>query len=189
MRAIADFRGDSAAASLKQVKTWTDDKFRSLFPRRFRRGLIEARLSRHGAAHPWQFPRRFRRGLIEATYSRRCIVGISSDFRGDSAAASLKQGTAPMHQRRCRHFRGDSAAASLKPGSPYNYLNDLPDFRGDSAAASLKLTYDRRLQRRQWIFPRRFRRGLIEAYSLRASYSFRYSYFRGDSAAASLKPP
>jgi len=35
-------------------------------------------------------------------------------------------------------FRGDSAAASLKPGEIGVIQADVADFRGDSAAASLK---------------------------------------------------
>jgi len=117
----------------------------------------------------------------------------------------------PRLPRRQTDFRGDSAAASLKRQHDHDQTAAGWHFRGDSAAASLKLTYDRQLQRRYWNFrgdsaaaslkhpvagvyadpagefPRRFRRGLIEAL-VRWHQSRRCGrYFRGDSAAASLK--
>ena len=61
----------------------------SRFPRRYRRGLIEAdgALVQH-ILHV-RFPRRYRRGLIEARHTvGRLAARIG--FRGDIAAASLK---------------------------------------------------------------------------------------------------
>jgi len=68
------------------------------------------------------------------------ILRSDGHFRGDSAAASLKQGVLVCNDQQCGHFRGDSAAASLKPIS-VDKLHDVDSsyFRGDSAAASLKL--------------------------------------------------
>jgi len=86
-----------------------------------------------------RFPRRFRRGLIEAPHWRRTCPMPACDFRGDSAAASLKQ----LSNRRQPSMGGD--------------------FRGDSAAASLKRGCHPVHLRRSHRFPRRFRRGLIEA--------------------------
>jgi len=88
-----------------------------IFPRRFRRGLIEA--DELGGAideSGYGFPRRFRRGLIEARDADDWRAQ-AIDFRGDSAAASLKRNM--WHQKRSvvTYFRGDSAAASLKLGA------------------------------------------------------------------------
>jgi len=86
-------------------------------------------------------------------------------FRGDSAAASLK----PVFVQRlvCIHsnFRGDSAAASLKLQKKATENRVFRNFRGDSAAASLKLRVWLLVGRLHEEFPRRFRRGLIEAIS------------------------
>jgi len=60
------FRGDSAAASLKLHHRAVERRPARAFPRRFRRGLIEADLTIIGARPSVGFPRRFRRGLIEA---------------------------------------------------------------------------------------------------------------------------
>jgi len=61
-----------------------------------------------------QFPRRFRRGLIEAVIDAASISSLSSHFRGDSAAASLKPNGHAVAATSPDYFRGDSAAASLK---------------------------------------------------------------------------
>jgi len=61
-----DFRGDSAAASLKLAAGNRGRLLPPAFPRRFRRGLIEAIGFRQLRKQLAEFPRRFRRGLIEA---------------------------------------------------------------------------------------------------------------------------
>jgi len=60
------------------------------------------------------------------------------DFRGDSAAASLKLFRFSRMLCSMRHFRGDSAAASLKRILHGSFPASVFHFRGDSAAASLK---------------------------------------------------
>jgi len=132
------FRGDSAAASLKQVFRDAFGHQQIEFPRRFRRGLIEASPVMAGLRIDQRFPRRFRRGLIEA--------------RAPRASAVL-----PMY------FRGDSAAASLKLSGRVSARRWHPYFRGDSAAASLKPLFGSAISLAEALFPRRFRRGLIEA--------------------------
>jgi len=114
-------------------------------------------------AHITLFPRRFRRGLIEAGMAWGRITPTDIDFRGDSAAASLKLMFVLRGVRPNNYFRGDSAAASLKRSG------NLP--RRDAGAS----------------FPRRFRRGLIEAKWPSSTACRPRRYFRGDSAAASLK--
>src|SRR5690554_6058075 len=61
----AGFRGECAAASLKHECVRIDARTLA-FPRRMRRGLIEARSTISSSAAPRPFPRRMRRGLIEA---------------------------------------------------------------------------------------------------------------------------
>src|SRR5947199_408416 len=70
-----------------------------LFPRRERRGLIEASHACCGLLMPREFPRRERRGLIEAVRERRVAVSQRC-FHGASAVASLKLG--PRIQMFCR---------------------------------------------------------------------------------------
>ena len=60
------------------------------------------------------FPRRSRRGLIEARRSPRELVSLSNRFRGEVAAASLKPEAWQAKQEEERGFRGEVAAASLK---------------------------------------------------------------------------
>ena len=62
-----------------------------------------------------------------------------------------------------RGFRGEVAAASLKPISAATHAAYSAGFRGEVAAASLK--QDPRYERiyNALLFPRRSRRGLIEA--------------------------
>src|SRR5690606_20500803 len=87
----AGFRGECAAASLKLELLHTRRHPQRVFPRRMRRGLIEAvRPSRRRGAD-LRFPRRMRRGLIEARSSCTRAVGTRSSFRGECAAASLKR--------------------------------------------------------------------------------------------------
>jgi len=62
-----------------------------------------------------------------------------ANFRGDSAAASLKQRVCTRPRARSPDFRGDSAAASLKRRALLCVgRHPMRNFRGDSAAASLK---------------------------------------------------
>ena len=84
------------------------------FPRRIRRGLIEAPLR-----SPWwtgrlAFPRRIRRGLIEASSMNVTGSLASSCFRGEFAAASLKRRVTCHTPKRMARFRGEFAAASLR---------------------------------------------------------------------------
>ncbi|MGH8146246.1 MAG: hypothetical protein ACREPY_07925, partial [Rhodanobacteraceae bacterium] len=55
-----------AAASLKHVHNCTWSTTGRTFPRRYRRGPIEALLQPRGVGLTPRFPRRYRRGLIEA---------------------------------------------------------------------------------------------------------------------------
>src|SRR5690606_7922683 len=90
------FRGEFAAASLKRTDEPTSAQGRRGFPRRIRRGLIEASLQ---------------------TLLTRLLVG----FRGEFAAASLKPRRHGPLPRRHLRFRGEFAAASLK-----RYVHDRP---------------------------------------------------------------
>src|SRR5690348_14437799 len=60
-------------------------------------------------------------------------------------------------------------------------------FRGDIAAASLKPVIERMASNPSVEFPRRYRRGLIEAPAVAPRDPDRSRCFRGDIAAASLK--
>jgi len=114
------------------------------------------------------------------------ITQIRHNFRGDSAAASLKlHHVAVQHQDQI-DFRGDSAAASLKQCPQALQGAFMAYFRGDSAAASLKPVLPSRHRVNYAGFPRRFRRGLIEAACRHPAHTT-LADFRGDSAAASLK--
>ena len=73
------------------------------FPRRIRRGLIEARSFRLGLSRVMRFPRRIRRGLIEA----QCLSVAQKywpSFRGEFAAASLKLGRVCARRRGIGEF-------------------------------------------------------------------------------------
>ena len=63
------------------------------------------------------FPRRSRRGLIEAQDCAHQGRSVRSCFRGEVAAASLKRIQCPPDYGSVAGFRGEVAAASLKPGS------------------------------------------------------------------------
>ncbi len=86
-----------------------------------------------------------------------------SCFRGEFAAASLKRtaqvGTAQVGTG----FRGEFAAASLKHRVERALQRERVRFRGEFAAASLKPTIAGIITRLSPPFPRRVRRGLIEA--------------------------
>ena len=71
VRARTRFRGECAAASLKRQLPARNGECLYVFPRRMRRGLIEARRTIRPLAASEAFPRRMRRGLIEAARSRR----------------------------------------------------------------------------------------------------------------------
>jgi len=73
------------------------------------------------------------------------LAVILENFRGDSAAASLKRVHFVGSMLMLAHFRGDSAAASLKQLRTDGGTGCKADFRGDSAAASLKQRGHRRL--------------------------------------------
>jgi len=158
------FRGDSAAASLKPLDDQLAGASEMEFPRRFRRGLIEARRAMPKPAWRSRFPRRFRRGLIEACGVDSTISTSCNDFRGDSAAASLKRGIDIAHRHLAalfpRRFRRGLIEAPIAAQAHFALA---ADFRGDSAAASLKQTDLSHDDGEAVRFPRRFRRGLIEA--------------------------
>ncbi len=109
------------------------------------------------------FPRRHRRGLIEAIkVSHDPLIHVA--FRGVTAAASLKRSGQRTTARCGRPFRGVTAAASLKLADRRFGLQPEP------------------------LFPRRHRRGLIEADHRTTTPTPAQSPFRGVTAAASLKP-
>ena len=85
------FRGEVAAASLKQEDLGEVDGLGMVFPRRSRRGLIEARMSSGHIPSALVFPRRSRRGLIEAFMDFSAAHHSAHGFRGEVAAASLKR--------------------------------------------------------------------------------------------------
>ena len=60
------------------------------------------------------------------------------------------------------HFRDESVAASLKPKLGRDGCAST-HFRDESVAASLKRSVDRTAAASREVFPRRIRRGLIEA--------------------------
>ena len=86
-----------------------------------------------------------------------------ASFRGEFAAASLKQNYVHGTRARPRRFRGEFAAASLKHLSGGWQCGRHWRFRGEFAAASLKQDgWSSWATNTTW-FPRRIRRGLIEA--------------------------
>ena len=115
--ASGGFRGEVAAASLKQGTGDGTGGVDLKFPRRSRRGLIEARIL----------------GLP---------AGSGDCFRGEVAAASLKRAVQVHSIAQFSGFRGEVAAASLKQAKP-----------GIQPGPGVA-------------FPRRSRRGLIEAIAL-----------------------
>ncbi len=83
------FRGQPAAASLKQRQVAPRVVKGPAFPRPTSRGLIEARKCLSMLAKPQPFPRPTSRGLIEAC-SWALVFRLQPCFRGQPAAASLK---------------------------------------------------------------------------------------------------
>ena len=138
------------------------------FPRRNRRGLIEAlRTQMQVFVPPYGFPRRNRRGLIEAShnYCRR-VQHEPSGFPGGIAGASLKPShhrTERIPRRRFprRNRRGLIEAAKFV--GAFNPLNSLgfPRRNRRGLIEAARIPHRRRKVRRR--FPRRNRRGLIEA--------------------------
>ena len=110
------------------------------------------------------FPRRNRRGLIEASGGRAPIEDPTADFPGEIAGASLKPGEVGRGGQTEADFPGEIAGASLKPlqlrGPRAGCVLDFP---GEIAGASLKPASCSTSTRRPARFPRRNRRGLIEA--------------------------
>ena len=140
---------------------------RRRFPRRTRRGLIEATQVAPRTVRGYGFPRRTRRGLIEAGPSPRPSARRSADFPGGHAGASLKRPVAGAGARPSgADFPGGHAGASLKHPA------------GEAAPAQPAGG-----------FPRRTRRGLIEAESHPQGGAVTNQHFPGGHAGASLKPP
>ena len=159
------------------------------FPRRNRRGLIEASSPpRSTSARSPCFPRRNRRGLIEAPASAVSIPASTRVFPGGIAGASLKRlghrhgrDTLPRFPRRNRRglieacdpttancprapvFPGGIAGASLKRHRASGMRIARVVFPGGIAGASLKHPAGPRPDADVARFPRRNRRGLIEA--------------------------
>ena len=111
----------------------------------------------------------FRDEFVAASLKRSCVVAsrysIDRNFRDELVAASLKliSDCAASHAS-SRHFRDESVAASLKQ-------YELDAIAGRSAS-----------------FPRRIRRGLIEAFDRSDCAASRAEHFRDEFVAASLKP-
>ena len=116
-RRPGNFRGSSAAASLKRERGPGPVAHAREFPRLFGRGLIEAGSRPRLRPTLSRFPRLFGRGLIEAP-ERSAVTWKPRHFRGSSAAASLKPPSTEVSKMFNYYFRGSSAAASLKPTSP-----------------------------------------------------------------------
>src|SRR5207248_2286048 len=135
------------------------------FPRRIRRGLIEAVYVLTSHTLPGEFPRRIRRGLIEAL--RRFAISIlRRSFRDGFVAASLKlqQRSHPppgdrQFPRRIRRGLIEARTAFMLPASPVRFPRRIR--RG-----LIEAQRSRRWQSRDTRFPRRIRRGLIEAGSV-----------------------
>ena len=127
---------------------------------------------KHGVHHSprlsgGRFPRRTRRGLIEAQNIGTRIRRGWKDFPGGHAGASLKQGRAPeVGGGVGGDFPGGHAGASLKPIYATHRTLLGQDFPGGHAGASLKRTATAEFGGFPTPgFPRRTRRGLIEATS------------------------
>ena len=92
------------------------DRVWPAFPRRQRRGLIEARsASWTFAAWSAAFPRRQRRGLIEAAWGEVVRVKVEAPSPGGNAGASLKRAAqVRAAQVRAAPSPGGNAGASLK---------------------------------------------------------------------------
>ena len=115
------------------------------------------------------------------------VVGDVGDFRDEYVAASLKREVERHLRGRARvHFRDEYVAASLKQALAANSDTGLNHFRDEYVAASLKLSIDDGAGGEGAGFPRRIRRGLIEACRPRAPPSAS-SNFRDEYVAASLK--
>ena len=84
------------------------------------------------------FPRRIRRGLIEASLVAVLTEQAARRFRGEFAAASLKHHADRLTNIKMCRFRGEFAAASLKRGGQVRHRGTKSGFRGEFAAASLK---------------------------------------------------
>ena len=113
-----------------------------------------------------QFPRRTRRGLIEAISNKNLASRNSTDFPGGHAGASLKPGRGAARRERRTYFPGGHAGASLKPLHVTRRWRCLQDFPGGHAGASLKpWASTAAFAAARARFPRRTRRGLIEARS------------------------
>jgi len=135
---LCDFRGRSAAASLKPcVAMFALVRF-ALFPRSFGRGLIEARTFT-ALMDSWiQFPRSFGRGLIEAARARRSNSETAAFPRSFGRGLIEAAGSPGARQARAgfpRSFGRGLIEVNRNRPRPLRTFN----FRGHSAAASLKL--------------------------------------------------
>ena len=83
------------------------------------------------------YPRRIRRGLIEATFSA-CGRKYAIDIRDEFVAASLKQAHAGCDYLSPTHIRDEFVAASLKRLGCCTRLQACRNIRDEFVAASLK---------------------------------------------------
>ena len=139
------FPGEIAGASLKQPRARGHvDCDVDGFPRRNRRGLIEAGVCAacSGASGALRFPRRNRRGLIEALRKTAKNGVYDVVFPGEIAGASLKRGSGrPRRERGAGRFprrnrRGLIEATRISSAMRPNSSSVFP---GEIAGASLKL--------------------------------------------------
>ena len=84
------------------------------------------------------FPRRIRRGLIEAPLKNHQVNSGQRHFLGEFAGASLKRRIAESVLIGFRDFPGEFAGASLKPEEHALPVAIAQYFPGEFAGASLK---------------------------------------------------
>ena len=186
------FPGEIAGASLKPEPRQRDGAGRGGFPRRNRRGLIEARPRRRRGAGSWGgFPRRNRRGLIEAPAAGRASPRPARRFPRRNRRGLIEARTRGW--RRFRWWRvvfpGEIAGASLKRHLPLGERRQLHGFPRRNRRGLIEARAGARVACRPGSgrFPRRNRRGLIEASDQPGGWRSRRIVFPGEIAGASLK--
>src|SRR5437660_530878 len=132
-----------------------------MFPRRIRGGLIETYCWGIYTTEHYVFPRRIRRGLIEARRGGLSRGGWSG-FRDECAAPSCKPVARPLYTGVMHSFRDECVAASLKHGEWAAFLRCGKKFPRRIRRGLIEAVWGWCCSRVRGWFPRRIRRGLIE---------------------------
>ncbi len=165
---MVGFRGGNVAAPLKPFGSIAS---RPATPR-FRGGNVAAPLklgrSPCRTLSLRRFPRRQRRGSVEARGILRPKFGVPRRFRGGNVAAPLKHFVLAQEFQRSFGFRGGNVAAPLKPDVARFTVAEGVEFprrqrRGSVEASQARVPAPAQAMR----FPRRQRRGSVEAFTLK----------------------